>query len=304
MSVNMKAGQTGAPDISVPARSRPRWGARALKWLCAFSSALTLGILLLIVLYICLNGIPEFFYRDEAGVFRFKSELFALRYNSRNLSMLPALINTLSMTGLALLFSVPIGVGGGIYLAEYAKPSSKLVKLVRVTAETLAGIPSIIYALFGMLVFVVTLRIGLSMLAGALTLGTMTLPLILRQTEESLMGVPMSYREGSYGLGAGKLRTTVRIVLPVAMPGILAAVLLSIGRISGETAALIFTSGTGTSIAGIADSGRTLAVHLFKLQEEGRAVGASFAVAVVLLIIVVLMNALSSYIARKLTKKG
>lgn len=295
---------TPAVDITVPTRPSMHLGSRFLKALCWAAGFVTIGVLLLIIAYILVNGLPEFFSRDEQGTLHFKASLFALKYNSRNLSMLPAILNTLTMTALSLLISVPLGVGGGIYLAEYAKPGSKLVKIIRVTAETLAGIPSIIYALFGMLVFVVTLKMDISMLSGALTLGTMTLPLILRQTEESLLSVPMSYREGSYGLGAGKLRTTVRIVLPVAMPGILAAVLLSIGRISGETAALIFTSGTGTGIAGINDSGRTLAVHLFKLQEEGRAVGASFAVAVVLLIIVVLMNALSSYIAKRLTKKG
>ena len=293
-----------AIDISVPTRRRTPWGSIILKWLCWLAGGITLSVLGLIVVYICVNGIPEFFYRDEAGALHFKSALFAFKYNSRNLSMFPAIVNTLTMTAMALLFSVPVGVGGGIYLAEYAKPGSRLVKIIRVTAETLAGIPSIIYALFGMLVFVVTLGMGISMIAGALTLGIMTLPLILRQTEESLLSVPMSYREGSFGLGAGKLRTTIRIVLPVAMPGILAAVLLSIGRISGETAALIFTAGTGTKIASLADSGRTLAVHLFKLQEEGRAVGASFAVAVVLLIVVVLMNALSAYVAKKLTRKG
>lgn len=305
MSVRSGSGKSRITvDISVPTGKRTPWGPVLLKWLCWLAGVMTMGVLMLIVLYILVNGVPEFFFRDENGALQFKDQLFALKYNSKNLSMFPAIINTLLMTALSLLFSVPLGVGGGIYLAEYAKPGSKLVKAIRVTAETLTGIPSIIYALFGMLVFVVTLRIGISMLAGALTLGTMTLPLILRQTEESLLGVPMSYREGSYGLGAGKLRTTLRIVLPVAMPGILAAVLLSIGRISGETAALIFTSGTGTRIAGLYDSGRTLAVHLFKLQEEGRAVGASFAVAVVLLAVVVLMNTLSVYIAGKLTTKG
>jgi phosphate transport system permease protein len=230
--------------------------------------------------------------------------MFEIKYTSRNVSMLHAIINTLSITGLSLLFSVPVGVFGGIYLAEYAKPGSKLVKLIRVMAETLAGIPSIIYALFGLLAFVVTLGIGISLLSGALTLAIMTLPLILRQTEESLLAVPMSYREGSYGLGAGKLRTTVRIVLPVATPGILAAVLLSIGRISGETAALIYTSGTATRIASAMESGRTLSVHLYQLQQEGRFINEAFAVAVVLLIIVVLMNGLSSLIAKRLTRKG
>ena len=282
-----------APDISVPSWQRGHWGSKILKALCWLSGFLTIGILLLIVAYICVRGIPYL-----------QPSMFEIKYTSRNVSMLHAIINTLSITGLSLLFSVPVGVFGGIYLAEYAKPGSRLVKLIRVMAETLAGIPSIIYALFGLLAFVVTLGIGISLLSGALTLAIMTLPLILRQTEESLLAVPMSYREGSYGLGAGKLRTTVRIVLPVATPGILAAVLLSIGRISGETAALIYTAGTATRIAGILESGRTLSVHLYQLQQEGRYINEAFAVAVVLLVIVVLMNGLSSMIAKRLTRKG
>lgn len=280
-------------DISVPTRHQTHWGSHVLKALCWLSGFITVGCLMLIVLFICINGIPHL-----------KPSLFAVKYTTQNVSMLHAIINTLTMTALALLFSVPVGVMGGIYLAEYAKPGSRLVKVIRVTAETLAGIPSIVYALFGLLAFVVTFKIGISILSGALTLAIMTLPLILRQTEESLLAVPMSYREGSFGLGAGKLRTTVRIVLPVAMPGILAAVLLSIGRISGETAALIYTAGTATRIAGLLESGRTLSVHLYQLQQEGRFIDEAFAVAVVLLVIVVLMNAFSSLIAKKLTTKG
>ena len=145
---------------------------------------------------------------------------------------------------------------------------------------------------------------GISILSGALTLAIMTLPLVLRQTEESLLSVPMSYREGSFGLGAGKLRTTLRIVLPPATLGILASVLLSIGRISGETAALIYTSGTATRIASLGKSGRTLSVHLYQLQQESRYTDEAFAVAVVLLLIVIIMNALSSFIAGRLSKKG
>jgi len=291
--VSALAQHTKAVDISVPTITRRRWGSIILKSLCWLSGFITIGTLALIVVYICVRGIPYL-----------KPSMFEVRYSSKNVSMFHAIINTLSMTGLSLLFSVPLGVFGGIYLAEYARPGSRLVRLIRVTAETLAGIPSIIYALFGMLAFVVTLKMGISLLSGALTLAIMTLPLILRQTEESLLAVPMSYREGSYGLGAGKLRTTIRIVLPVAMPGILAAVLLSIGRISGETAALIYTAGTATRIAGMMESGRTLSVHLYQLQQEGRFINEAFAVAVVLLVIVVLMNALSSLIARKLTTKG
>ncbi|HSK68055.1 MAG TPA: phosphate ABC transporter permease PstA [Candidatus Limnocylindria bacterium] len=280
-------------DVSVPARRGRRAGSIILRALCWLSGAATMGVLVLIVGYILVNGVPHL-----------KPSLFEWKYTSRNVSMLHAILNTLTMTGLALLFSVPVGVFGGIYLAEYAKRGSRLVRLIRVTAETLAGIPSIIYALFGMMAFVIALRMGNSILAGALTLAVMTLPLILRQTEESLLAVPLSYREGSFGLGAGRLRTTVRIALPVAMPGILAAVILSIGRISGETAALIFTSGTAHRVAGLSDSGRTLAVHLFQLQQEGRYVNEAFAVAVVLLAVVALMNALSAFVAKKLTMKG
>lgn len=277
----------------IPTRPRRHWGSLLLRAVCWLSGMITMGILLLIVVYICVRGIPHL-----------SPKLFEYKHTSRNVSMFHAIINTLTMTGLTLLFSVPVGVGGGIYLAEYAKPGSRLVKLIRVTAETLSGIPSIVYALFGMMAFVIAMGLGNSLLAGSLTLSIMILPLILRQTEESLLSVPMSYREGSYGLGAGKLRTVVRIVLPVAIPGILAAVLLSIGRIAGETAALIFTSGTVPKLAGLKDSGRTLAVHLFQLQQEGRHVNEAFAVAVVLLVIVALMNALSSYIAHRLTKRG
>lgn len=283
-----------APITPTVSRRNRHWGSRILKWLCWLAGGITLGALALIIVYIFVRGIPYL-----------TPSLFEWKYNSNNVSMTHAIINTLSMMALSLLLSVPVGVGGGIYLAEYSKPGSKLVKIIRVTAETLAGIPSIIYGLFGMLAFVVTLKLSNSLISGALTLAIMTLPLILRQTEESLLSVPLSYREGSYGLGAGKLRTTVRIVLPVAIPGILAAVLLSIGRIAGETAALIYTSGTVAKVAdSLTASGRTLAVHLFQLQQEGMHINEAFAVAVVLVIIVVMMNALSTWVAGKLTRKG
>lgn len=294
MSVLLKRNRQPAPlDMSVPTKAGRRPGASLFKTLCWLSGMTPLLLLVLLVIYVCVRGIPHL-----------RPELFALRYNSKNVSMFHAIINTLTMTALSLLLSVPVGIGGGIYLSEYAKPGSRLVRLIRVTAETLAGIPSIVYALFGMMAFVIGMGLQNSLLSGALTLAIMILPLILRQTEESLLSVPASYREGSFGLGAGKLRTTVRLVLPVATPGILAAVLLSIGRIAGETAALIFTAGTAAKLAGLMDSGRTLSVHLFQLQQEGRYVGQAFAVGVVLLVIVFLMNLLSSWIARKLTRKG
>lgn len=269
-------------------------GSFFLKLLCYASLALTLLVLGLIVTLILIRGVPAL-----------KPELFSLEYNSDNVSMFHAIINTLTMTLLSLLLAVPLGVAGGIYLAEYARKGSRLVRLVRVTAETLSGLPSIIYGLFGMLCFVVLFKWSYSLISGAFTLAVMTLPLILRQTEESLLSVPLSYREGSFGLGAGKLRTSFRIVLPVAMPGILSAVLLSIGRIVGETAALIFTAGTVPKIASsLTSSGRTLATHLFQLQQEGQHIPEAFAVAVVLLAVVLLMNYLSTLLAKKLTKKG
>lgn len=196
------------------------------------------------------------------GVPNLKPSLFALHYNSDNVSMLPAIINTVEMVAISLLLSVPFGVGAAIYLVEYARKGNKLVEIVRLTAETLTGIPSIIYGLFGMLFFATALHWGYSMMAGAATLAIMVLPTIMRTTEEALIAVPDSYREGSFGLGAGKLRTIFKIVLPAAVPGILSGVILSIGRIVGETAALIYTAGTVAGVAGLMDSGRTLAIHM------------------------------------------
>ena len=186
---------------------------------------------------------------------------------------------------------------------EYAKRGNKLVGVVRITAETLSGIPSIVYGLFGFLFFGVSFGWGYSMLGGALTMAIMILPLIMRTTEEALMSVPDSFREGSFGLGAGKLRTVFRIILPSAMPGILSGIILGVGRIVGETAALMFTSGTVAQVAiNPMDSGRTLAVHMYNLLNEGLAREAAYATAVVLLVLVVGINALSSFVAKKFTK--
>ncbi|MBO5501417.1 MAG: phosphate ABC transporter permease PstA [Clostridia bacterium] len=249
----------------------------------------SVGVLLLIVGYILIKGIPNL-----------TPELFAWKYNSTNVSMMPAIINTLLMTLLSLLVCVPLGIGAAIWLTEYAPRGSKLVKLVRMTAETLSGIPSIIYGLFGSLFFVVALKMGLSLLSGALTLSIMVLPTIMRTTEEALLAVPDSYREGSFGLGAGRLRTTFKVVLPSAVPGILSGVILAIGRIVGETAALIYTAGTVAKVPGsLLDSTRTLAVHMYTISTEALYIGQSYATAVVLLGMVLLINSLSAFIAKK-----
>ena len=266
-----------------------------LSLLVMLSTILTIGILLFLIGYIMIKGIPNI-----------KPELFQWEYNTLNVSLMPALINTVIMTLISLLIAAPIGVFSAIYLVEYAKKGNKLVSIIRITAETLSGIPSIVYGLFGLLFFVTALGWGMSLLAGAFTLSIMILPLIMRTTEEALKAVPNSYREGSYGLGAGKLRTVFKIVLPSAMPGILAGVILGIGRIVGESAALIYTAGTVAEIPKgsdfLFDSTRTLSVHMYALASEGLYVNQSYATAVILFIIVVLINCLAGFISKKLSK--
>ena len=256
------------------------------------ASAFTLIALIFIVGYILYKGIPNI-----------TPELFSLKYTSDNCSVVPAIINTFSMTLTSLLIAVPIGVFAAVYLTEYAGRGNRLVSLVRMTAETLSGIPSIVYGLFGYIFFVVFLGWEYSMAAGACMLAIMILPLVLRTSEEALKAVPDTYREGSFGLGAGKLRTIFRIVLPSAVPGILSGVVLSIGRIVGETAALIYTAGTVAQVAGLADSGRTLSMHMYALWNEGLSQDKAYGAAVVLLAVVLIINALSANIAKRLGKR-
>ena len=243
-----------------------------------------------IVGYILLKGIP--FLRPE---------LFSWTYNSENVSMLPALLNTILMAILALLIALPIGIGASVYLTEYAKSGNPLVTVVRLATETLSGIPSVIYGLFGALFFVKFLNLGLSIVAGAATLSIMILPLIMRTTEEALLSVEDGYREGSFALGAGKLRTIFQVILPSALPGIFSGVVLALGRVIGESAALIFTAGTVAEVAkSLTSSGRTLAVHMYLISGEGIYVNQTYATAVILLILVIVMNLLSEWIANKL----
>ena len=267
-------------------------GSLILKILVILAAVFTLVMLGYLIVYILAKGIPHL-----------TPSLFSIHYDSDNVSMLPSIINTLIMIGVALLIAVPVGVFSAVYLTEYAKKGNKLVQVIRITAETLSGIPSIVYGLFGMLFFVNTLKWGFSVLAGAFTLSIMILPLIMRQTEEALKAVPDSYREGSFGLGAGKLRTVFRIVLPSAVPGILAGVILAIGRIVGETAALIYTAGTvAQGPKNVLGSGRTLAIHMYMLSSEGLYMNQAYATAVILLVLVVAINNLSGVVAKKLTK--
>lgn len=257
-----------------------------------FCVGLTLAVLLFMIGYILVKGIPFL-----------NTDLFSWKYTSDNCSVVPAMVNTLLMTLLALLIACPLGIGSAIYLVEYSKKGNKFVKVVRMTTETLTGIPSIIYGLFGMLLFVGFLKWGYSLMAGAATVAIMILPTIMRTTEESLLAVPDSFREGSFGLGAGKLRTVFKIILPSAVPGIFSGIILATGRIVGETAALIYTSGTVAQIPqNLFGSGRTLAIHMYVLSSEGLHSGQAFATAVVLLIMVIGINALAGFVARKIRK--
>lgn len=267
-------------------------GSLILFLLVGLAALFTAAVLIFLVGYILGRGIPYL-----------TPSLFAWEYTSDNCSVVPALVNTVLMTLLALLIAVPFGIFSAVYLVEYAGKGNRLVKVIRITAETLTGIPSIVYGLFGMLFFVNALKWNFSLLAGAFTLSIMILPVILRTTEEALMAVPDSYREGSFGLGAGKLRTVFRIVLPSAIPGILSGVILATGRIVGETAALIYTAGSVAKMpSSVFSSTRTLAVHMYNLSNEGLHINQAYATAVVLLVLVVLINMASSKLAKRISK--
>lgn len=262
-----------------------------LKGLTWAASILAMTVLVFLVLFILVKGIGNL-----------TLDLFAVEYNSENCSLMPAVVNTLFMTVISLVIAAPLGIFAAIFLVEYADHKGKAVGLIRITAETLSGIPSIVYGLFGMLFFTTALKLGYSMISGALTLAIMILPLIMRTAEEALVSVPVSYREASFGLGAGKLRTVFRIVLPSAVPGILSGVILAVGRVVGETAALMFTAGTVAKYAGIMDSGRTLAVHMYVLSSEGLHMEKAYATAVILLGMVLIINGFSGFIAKRIAK--
>lgn len=263
---------------------------RALVWLATLT---VVAMFIWLAGYIIIKGLSHLSFR-----------LFETVYTTENASMLPAIVITLLMITLTLLIAVPIGIGAAIYLAEYARRDNNLVALMRLTTESLAGIPSIVYGLFGFLLFVAACGMGFSIISGALTLAIMILPLIIRTTEEALKSVPGGWREGSFALGAGKLHTLFRVVLPAAIPGILAGVILAIGRIIGESAALLYTAGTVAAMPqNLFSSGRTLSVHMYALFSEGLYVNEAHATALVLLVVALLVNFASGAIASFLVRK-
>lgn len=299
-----KAKKEKRSSVEMMEKSNNMWGtlqqkcrqyhlfSKFLRLITYLGAAISVIVLAFLVAYILIKGIPHI-----------TPELFAWEYTSDNGSLMPALINTLIMTFISLLIAAPIGIFSAIYLVEYAKKGSVIVKIIRTTAETLSGIPSIVYGLFGFLFFVSALKWNYSMLAGSLTLVIMVLPVIMRTSEEALLAVSDAYREASFGLGAGKLRTVFRVVLPSAIPGILSGVILATGRIVGETAALIYTAGSVAKVPGsLMDSGRTLAIHMYVLSSEGLHMDKAYATAVILLVLVLGINAFSDFVAKRLTK--
>jgi len=266
-----------------------------IKILICFFSFITLGTLVCIICYIVFNGAGYISWDFIATVNKPSEGLNGI---------FPMIVSTLYMVAVTILISTPIGVFTGVYLVEYSKPG-KVLNIIRFSIETLSGIPSIIYGLFGFLFFVTFMQLGFSLLSGALTLSIMVLPTIIRTTEEALKSVPVSYREGSLALGASKLTTTIRVVLPCAIPGILTSVVLSIGRIVGETAALIFTSGiVPRTPESLMSSGRTLALHLYLLAANGISFEQAFATATILLIVIAVINFTADRIAVVLKVKG
>jgi len=266
---------------------------KSIIWVSAFS---TVGILGWILFFVFVNGLPHISWS-------FLSEV--PRRNGLEGGILPMVLNSVYVIILAISISTPIGIGAATYLTEYSKPG-KIIRIIRFATETLAGIPSIIYGLFGYVFFVIVLNMGWSLLSGALTLSIMVLPTIVRTTEESIKAVPAMYREGSLALGASKLRTILKVVLPSAAPGILAAIILSIGRSVGETAAVYFTAGTALSPripTTVTQSGRTLAVHLFLLVKEAISFEKAYATACVLIITVTIVNYAANKIGSRFIRK-
>lgn len=266
---------------------------RIYNLLVKLSSLFTFSILIFIILHILIRGIPSL-----------NLKLFSLKYSSENLSLFPAIITTILLILLTMAIATPIGVFTGFYLVEYSDEENIFVKMVKLATETLSAIPSIVFGLFGMIFFVIKLDFKYSLLAGSLTMVLMVIPLIIRSTEEALLSVSKDIRMASYALGAGEVRTIFKVVLPEAMPGILSGIILGIGRIFGETAALMFTLGTATTIPkNIFSSGRTLALHMYVLANEGIHVEGAYATGVILLIVILLINYMSQRLSQLLIGK-
>lgn len=267
---------------------------RSLMYIC---TGLTCAIVISIIVYVFMKGLPNVTWQlltTEPS------------YLSQQIGILPDILNTVYIVLAAILVVLPLGVGAAIYLTEYAK-NKKLVAVIEYAAETLSGIPSIIYGLVGMLIFVQFMGFGTSLMAGALTLAIMNLPTVMRTTQESLKTIPQSYREGAFGLGAGKWRVIHTVVLPGCVDGIITGCILSVGRIMGESAALLFTAGFAHSlngvIEGLSSSGATLTVALYVYAKEQGEFEVAFAIAAILMILTLVINVLASLVEKHYKKR-
>lgn len=254
----------------------------------------TVGVLLIIVFIIFIKGIRHF---NLEFLLTFPEDM------GRHGGIFPSIVGTILLVLLSLLFATPLGVGTAIFLTEYTK-ETKLTKIIRFGVESLAGIPSIIYGLFGFIFFVIKLKMGWSLLAGSLTLTIMILPTIIRTSEEAIKSVPKNFRMVSYSLGATKWETTTKVVIPSAAPGILTGIMLSVGRAMGETAAVIFTMGSSLRLpTSLFDSGRTMAVHFYILAREGISMEKAYATALVLVLSILCINILAYYYMHKVISR-
>ena len=266
-----------------------------MKVLMLLSAGLTAALTLFLVIYVLGQGIPNITW-----------ELLSTKpsYLTEKIGILPDILNTVYIILATLLLVLPIGVGAAIYLTEYAS-NKKVVSIIEYAAETLSGIPSIIYGLVGMLLFSNTM--GTCLLSGALTLVIMNLPTIMRTTQESLKTVPQSYREGSFGLGAGKWRVVRTVVLPGCVDGVITGCILSVGRILGESAALLFTAGFAHALNGVIDGlaapGATLTVALYVYAKEQGEFGVAFAIAAILMILTTLINFAATFVQKQFAKR-
>lgn len=266
-----------------------------LMLLVVLAAAITAAVVLWILAYTIMQGVPNL-----------RLSMFEWKWTEENFSVMPSLINTLIIAFLALAVAVPIGVFAAIFMVEYAKSTNLFVRAVRMAAETLSGIPSIVYGIFGQILFVTVFGWSYCLLAGFITMAIMILPLIMRTTEEALLAVPDSFREGSYALGAGKLRTIFVIILPSAMSGIISGIILSLGRVVGETAALIYTAGAPVNAkyaSALNMPGCTLSVYFYTLANEGLHVGEAWATGVILILLVLIINGAAEFIGNKLKKE-
>ena len=271
------------------------WSMRVLMWLAA---GITAALTLFLLGYVLIKGLPNISW-----------ELLSSKpsYLRGTVGILPDILNTLYIILTTLLFVLPLGVGAAIYLTEYAT-NKRLVGMIEYAAETLSGIPSIIYGLFGSLFFCMFLDLDKSLLAGALTLVIMNLPTIMRTTQESLKTVPQSYREGAFGLGAGKWRVIRTVVLPNCVEGVVTGCILSVGRIVGESAALLFTAGFAHTLTGffeaLSSSGATLTVALYVYATEDGNFEVAFAIAAILMILTLLINLSATLIGKYFERKN